>query len=112
MINLNYLKTVFGDDQVAIADFLKLFLNSAREDVKRLEQNISNKDSKLTKFHLHKLKGSAGNCAFHKLADLCQQAEDDIEHNNWEITNKHCQIIKHCVEDLENEIEKKFNTKV
>ena len=107
MINLNYLKTIFGDDQKEINEFLNLFVNSAQKSVQEIEQATQNKNVRLLKFQLHKLKGSAGNSGFVKLADVCKQAEDNIEQQDWTLIARDCLEIKNYILRLENEVAKK-----
>ncbi|OGT37701.1 MAG: hypothetical protein A3F11_11375 [Gammaproteobacteria bacterium RIFCSPHIGHO2_12_FULL_37_14] len=110
MIDLNHLKYIFGDNKNQIHEFLVFFVTSAQENIQQIDQDIQMKNIKSLMFHIHKLKGSAGNSGLIKLANLCQQLEESVGHQDWITLEKYNLEIKNCILNLQNEISKIFKS--
>lgn len=82
-IDKDRLQAIFGDDQPAIKEFMKAFVDSTQELITELSQSIDKKDTKLAKEQFHRLKGSSGNSGVMRLHSICLNAEEKVSEGDW-----------------------------
>lgn len=78
---------IFGNDEPAIQEFLKAFVESTEKLLKEIEQSIQKQDTKLSKELFHRLKGSSGNSGITSLHQLGISAEEALLNNDWPTVN-------------------------
>lgn len=100
------IKTIFGDDQVGINDFINCFAASTEEIIHDLAIAVELADTENVKLLLHRLKGSAGNCGATKLQQLCIEAESALHQEDWGSVITAYRLIKQSFIDLRDRIAK------
>jgi len=111
MINMEIMHSVFGQNRLAMRDYINDFTVSSAELLKQIEQAIQNNNKKLAMDYLHQLKGPAGSSGFHKIYLLCEKAEKQIEKSDWHSVNKlYCEIDK-ALQKIQSELEKEFRNR-
>lgn len=76
--NLNMLKELIGDD---LKEILDAYLQTAPDNIYKLEQAINNKDAEQVRMQAHSLKGSSANIGAHDLSALCSELEQLAKNN-------------------------------
>lgn len=66
------LKELIGDD---LKEILQAYLQSAPENLTKLEQAIHHNDAEQVRMQAHSLKGSSANIGAHNLSTQCAQLE-------------------------------------
>lgn len=108
-IDMERVKTIFGEDQQAIIEFMQVFLDSTQEVLTDLASAIEAKDVKLTKNLFHRLKGSAGNSGMTKIHELSKDTEHAVLTENWSFVKKNYDKILVLYHDLELEVQERFH---
>lgn len=84
--NLDTLKSLIGEDLIGL---LQLYLDSAPQNLQRLQNSIAQQDFSAIAHQAHELKGSAGNVGAADLSELneqlCKLAQDQQANGMTEI---------------------------
>ncbi|MXS81003.1 Hpt domain-containing protein [Nitrosomonas sp. GH22] len=74
-VDINILKSLVGNDQVIIKEFLQDFLRDARKIAEQLQSTVADGKADEAKFAVHKLKSSARSIGALALGEWCAQME-------------------------------------
>ena len=102
-IDMDRLHAFFGNNNTAIKEFIVVFINSATQELSKIEIAIQHQDEKAAKYAFHKLKGSAINSGFKKIHALCQTAEEKISAADWTTIDKLYLHITDALEEIRAE---------
>jgi len=105
IIDMNRMRSIFGDDFASIHEFIKNFITATSELLYTLHDAIQAHDSQLVKDILHRLKGSAGNSGVMKIQELSMQAEEKLSHSDWKAVEGIDIIIEDVFKNLKIEAE-------
>ncbi len=75
-IDLKVLRSIIGDDESMIREFLADYLASSANQVAELRDVITDSDSRRLSKHAHRQKGAARAIGANKLGDLCAELEN------------------------------------
>ncbi len=91
-LNLEYLKTLVGDDKNLIEKIINSFKKTFKESIDKMKQSLEEKNCDEIKTIAHTLKGAAANIGINDIAIICQLIEDLTE--SEDITNINKEIEK------------------
>lgn len=109
-IDMDRIQVIFGDDRVAIQEFMEVFLTSTQETLQDLETMIKGRDTSACKNLFHRLKGSSGNSGMMKIHEESKAAEQAVLKREWPTVEKHFSTIKKLFEALEQEVKIMFTS--
>lgn len=102
LVDMDRLHEIFGDDSHEIKTFIHNFIVSTGTLLSQINVAIINKDEKIAKEALHKLKGSSGNSGVMKIHDLSLTAEEKVMQSDWDAVKK----LYKSIFDLYKQLEK------
>ncbi len=106
LIDLGRLHDIFGEDNAAINEFLKNFIQSTEAVLKELKVALQEKNNQHAKELFHRLKGSAGNSGITPLYDLCKSSEEKVLASDWQAANEAFSKVEELLKQLEKEVNK------
>jgi PAS domain S-box-containing protein len=83
MIDMERIQDIFGDDQPAIKDFLKSFVEATAELLTAIQTDVKTQNLQAAKDQFHRLKGSSGNSGITPLHELSIKAEQSVLASDW-----------------------------
>lgn len=109
VVDINVLKSLVGDDQTLIEEFLRDFLHSARAIAKNIQDAV--RDGKLdeAKFAAHKLKSSARSVGALTLGEWCARMEESAKQHDMPELAGSLPSFKQKLAEVEIFIEKILN---
>lgn len=108
LIDMNRIREIFGDDDSAIGEFLKIFISSTDELLVEIDASVANKDLKLTKDLIHRLKGSSGNAGIKAMHTECVITEKYVIAEEWSNVSESLQLVKDIYDRLKREVALRF----
>lgn len=91
-LDVSFLREIFGDNPEEIHAFLMSFIDATKTLLHQIEQSTHAKNIEESQQHVHRLKGSSGNCGATVMYELSKQLEESLSHEDWvkveEILNK------------------------
>lgn len=102
-IDLTFLQELFGDQEEAILEVLRDFVEPSRECEKEVEKAISDKSLKGVAAGTHKLKSAARSIGAGNVADICEKMETASKAGEWkpvetlapELTQELGQVVRY-----------------
>jgi two-component system sensor histidine kinase/response regulator len=103
-VDMERIKDIFGDDNQAIKDFLKSFVEATSELLANIDQAVKDKDTSSAKDLFHRLKGSSGNSGIVPLYKLSMKAEEKVLAAEWKEVAKLHTNIKESFQGLQEDL--------
>jgi PAS domain S-box-containing protein len=104
LLDITRLRDIFGDDVLAIKEFMKSFVTTTADLLNEIDKAIQEKNNQLSKELFHRLKGSAGNSGVMSMHKLGLQAEEKVIQEEWIAIAEIFKAIKEVFEQLQDEI--------
>lgn len=111
-INMTIMHTIFGNDPVAIANYITNFNKINFQLLNNVKDAIQKQNQAQALLFFHTMKGPVGSCGFITLYKLCEKVEEKIKVGEWITALKLCQDIEEKLHDLESELHDNFNNHV
>jgi CheY-like chemotaxis protein len=108
LIDIERVKSIFGDDTPAIKDFFELFISTTDELLQEIEKAINSKNLLVAKDLIHRLKGSSGNSGINLMYEYCIRAEEKVIHSEWLEVESLYKKIMQLFQKLKVEVVEKF----
>lgn len=83
-MDLKALGERLGLDEDEFLEIVEIFIDTADEDIQKLEAANSEKNCEAVSEAAHSLKGSAGNLGFEELSEISSQVEKGARNNDIE----------------------------
>lgn len=99
VVDLEMIKTNFGDNEVLIQEMLIVFLRTLPDEVRQLQISFEKKDWQTLRAIVHRLKGGGSYCGTLRLNHVCTRLEEVILANEKK-------MISSLYQQLMAEIEK------
>ncbi len=106
VIDMNRVRDIFGTDNPAIKQFFQCFVSTTQQVITELKLTINDKEKKLTKEKMHRLKGSAGNAGAMRIYYLMIDAENALLNEDWGQVNKKYKILVNEFNNVKDMLEK------
>ena len=88
VLDLTQLASYCGGDQAAIAENLKLFVDTMKSDLTRLSAAAAQSNADETKLLAHRMKGAARIVGGHRLAACCEALERSAGARDWGVIER------------------------
>ncbi|MDC3413497.1 response regulator [Terrihalobacillus insolitus] len=105
-IDLEKLKSVYGDDNDAIKEFLNVFVTTTPELLDQLQNYLQMQDSKQASKAAHGLKGSSAVVEATQMVSLSNAIEQSAKQNNWSRAEKLFKKLLLSFEEMKSFVEK------
>lgn len=79
MTDFSRLESIAGGDDALRAELIDLFEQSAANNIAIMEQELEAEDTQAWGDAAHQLRGAASNLGFDNMADLCAQAQQEVD---------------------------------
>lgn len=110
MINTNLvfdskrLTDIVGINTPAYDQILSIFVTEVEATLKEIECDLQNHDSNQLKRHIHRLKGSTGNCGANVMYRLSLEMEEKIPSEDWQELFLIFNQVKNAYTDVKKEM--------
>ncbi len=71
-----------GLDEDEFSEIVELFIDTARDDIDKLQEGFESGDAEKAGNAAHSLKGASGTLGFMDIADIAKKAEEDAKNND------------------------------
>lgn len=106
MVDMDIMYNVFGNNQIAMSEYLESFIEITSELLNNANRAISEKNKIAAMDYFHQLKGPVGSIGFKKMYTLCEEAEKKITQSNWDSADQLCCDMKKVLKKLAIELQK------
>lgn len=106
ILNIKRMQDFFGDDLIAIKDFIKTFISSAKKQIQSIDSALKNKDAANAKYYFHLLGSASGNSGIMQMYDICGKGEKNVNAEHWEEAHRCYLELASIVTQLEEELTK------
>lgn len=108
IIDIDRLKTVFGDNTVAVQRFINEFISSTKDLLIKIKNAMETRNSDLLRELFHQLKGSCDEVGASTIHELSEKARQYILQQNWEELETLYQALNKALQELYLEIKNKY----